>query len=88
MRSGTNALPDQPLIVMNKEDRDSVSSVVPCDSKRDNGQKLKYSKLHFNRSIKKLCEGGQTLKQVTQRGCRVTIFENIEKPTVVLVSLI
>lgn len=56
--------------------------MVPCDRERGRGQKMKYRKFHLNRSIKNYCEAGQTLKQVTQRGCRVTILGNIEKLTV------
>lgn len=64
-----------------KQDGDRLFSVVSCDRTILNRQKLKCGKFHLNIGEKAFyCEGGQTLQQVVQGGCEVSILGGIHIP--------
>lgn len=65
-----------------KEDRAKLPSVLPIDRTRGNGRKLNYRKFHLN--LGKHCfysGGGQTLAEIAQRDCEVSIFAVIQDLT-------
>ncbi|KAK4832362.1 hypothetical protein QYF61_021961 [Mycteria americana] len=60
----------------NEEERHRFFSVVTRT--RGNGHKLKHMKFHLNtRQHFFYCEGDQTLAQVAQRGCEVSVCGDI-----------
>ena len=60
-----------------KEDRARLFLVVPSDSTRSSGHKLKHRRLCMN--IRNHCEGDSTLAQVAQDSCGVSIPGDTEK---------
>jgi len=60
-----------------EEDGARLFSVVPSDrTKGKSGQEVPFE----HQETLFYCEGGETLAQVAQRHCRVSILENTQKP--------
>lgn len=64
-----------------KEDRARPFSLVSSGRTRGNGHKLLYKKFHLNRKKKNYGWGGETVKQVTQRGYGVSTLQDIKNST-------
>jgi len=58
-----------------------VVSAVPSDRTRGNGHALKHRRLLLNIRKHFHCEGDRMLAQVAYRGCRLSILEDIQKPS-------
>ena len=69
---------DKYLVGGNDEDGARLLSVVPTDRTRGNGRQLKHIKFHLNYLNH---EGSQTLAQIAQRGCGVSIHEDGQNAT-------
>ncbi|KAK4819917.1 LOW QUALITY PROTEIN: hypothetical protein QYF61_014652 [Mycteria americana] len=65
------------LMLETREDRARFFSVVPSDRTRGNGHKWKFRKFHLNEKALFNGKGGQTLKQVAQKGCGVSVLGDI-----------
>ncbi|KAK4811097.1 hypothetical protein QYF61_016383 [Mycteria americana] len=66
------------------ESTEPIPSIYSALITTGNGHKLKYRKFCLNIRKKTplfYCEGGQTLEQVAQRGCGVSVLGDIKNPT-------
>jgi len=61
------------LMGKNEEEGTRLLSVEPTDKTRANGNKSKNVKFQLNTKSLFYCESGQTLEQVSQRGCGASI---------------